>query len=305
MTICVRGIEIAGLTALLACAGARAQDIEPRAYSNAPVGVNFLIAGYGRAEGGLVADPSLPIEDADLATDALIFAYARSFGLAGRSAKFDAIVPFTWVEGTADYQGEGVHRRVSGFGDARLRVSWNLFGAPALPMREFAAYRQDTILGVSVQATVPVGQYDDTKVVNIGTNRWAVKPEVGISKAIGRWTLESAVAMTWFGDNADFYGGHTREQDPVYSLQGGVVYGFPRGVWLAVSGTWYTGGRTAVDGRRGNDLQRNSLAGITLAWPLGISDSVKLYASKGLATRIGSDADTISLAWQHRWGGGL
>lgn len=39
--------------------------------------------------------------------------------------------------------------------------------------------------------------------------------------------------------------------------------------------------------------------------PLGRKDSIKVYASTGLATRIGVDAETFGIAWQHRWGGRL
>jgi hypothetical protein len=174
-----------------------------------------------------------------------------------------------------------------------------------LPLGEFSSWRQDTILGASLQVSVPVGQYDGTRLVNIGNNRWFVKPELGLSKAFGPWTLELATAAIIFGDNDDFFVGRTREQDAVYSVQGGVIYGFPRGIWVALNGTYYTGGRTTIDGVEGNDLQQNSLVALTLAIPVDRRNSVKFYASTGLVTRIGSDADTFSVAWQYRWGGGL
>jgi hypothetical protein len=292
---------------VLACnaATAWAQEIEPRAYSNIPIGVNFLIAGYGHAEGGLVSDPALPLEDADLTTDAALLAYARSLDVGGKSGKFDINIPFSWISGTAEYVGQPTERRVSGFGDLRMRFSLNLLGAPALSLAESASYVQDTIVGASVQVSAPVGQYDGDRVVNIGTNRWFVKPELGVSKVLGPWTLELATAAVFYSDNDDFFGGRTRAQDPIYSVQGGFVYGFRRGVWVALSGTYYTGGRTTVDGVEGDDLQKNSLVGLTVALPIDRQDSLKLYASTGLSTRIGTDSDTISIAWQHRWGGGL
>lgn len=284
---------------------ARAQEIEPRAYSNIPVGVNFLLAGYARSDGGLSADPSLPLDNADLRTDSTALAYARGIEVRGVSGKVDVVVPFAWISGTADYAGQPQQRRVSGFGDPRFRFSLNLHGAPALAVKELASYRQDTIVGISVQVSAPLGQYDGTRLINVGTNRWFAKTELGVSKALGPWTLELAPAITLFSDNDDFLGGRTREQDPVYSVQGGVIYGFPRGIWIALSGTYYTGGRTTVDGVEGNDLQKNSLAAVTLALPIDRNNSIKLYASTGVATRIGTDADTFSVAWQHRWGGGL
>jgi len=282
-----------------------AQDIEPRAYSNIPLDVNFLIAGYGYAEGGLVTDPALPLENANLQTHTSVLAYARSFEVGGQSGKFDAILPYSWISGTADFAGQPRERQVSGFGDPKLRFYLNLYGAPALSLKEFASYQQDLIVGASVQVSIPSGQYDADKLVNIGSNRGFIKPELGLSKAWGPWTLELATAATLFADNDDFLDGKTREQDPIYSFKSGLIYGFRNGIWVALNGTYFTGGRTTVDGVAGNDLQKNSLAGVTVALPVNRNHSVKLYASTGISTRIGTDSDTIGVAWQYRWGGGL
>ena len=67
--------------------------------------------------------------------------------------------------------------------------------------------------------------------VNIGTNRWSFKPEVGISKAIGPRTLEFEAAVTLYTDNDDFFGGHTLSQDPLYSMQGHLIYVSHSGIW--------------------------------------------------------------------------
>jgi len=200
----------------------RAQDIEPRAYSNAPVGVNFLIAGFAYTRGG-VAFQSLPITNPNLDTSSAVFAYARSFDLWGMSAKFDAIVPYTFLSGTANYMGQTVERNVDGFANSSFRLSINFYGAPALTLKEFAGWEQDLIIGASLRVNTPWGQYDDRKLVNIGTNTWSFEPQVGISKAIGPWTLEGMAAVTFYTDNNDFFGGHTRSQDPLYALQGHVM----------------------------------------------------------------------------------
>ena len=286
-------------------AGAQAQDIEPRAYSNAPVGVNFLIAGYAYTEGAVPFDASLPVKNAQLKTSNAVLAYARVLDLWGMSGKFDAIVPYTWLSGTAELRGETVERIVDGLADARFRLSVNLYGAPALTLNEFRNYEQDLIVGASLQVSVPSGQYDNNRVVNIGTNRWSFKPEVGISQAIGPWTLESQVAATFFTDNRDFFGGNTRSQDPIYSLQGHVIYGSRSGVWGSLDVTYFTGGRTTLNGVEGDDLQQNWRVGGTLAFPLDINNSVKFYASKGVSARTDNNYDLIGIAWQYRWGAGL
>ena len=298
------------LAALLLCAVttfaplAGAQDIEPRAYSNAPVGVNFLIAGYAYTRGGLEFQ-SLPITDAHLHTSNAVVAYARALDLWGMSGKFDVIAPYTWLSGSAQYQGETVQRIVNGFADPSFRLSVNLYGAPAVTLKEFADYEQDLIVGASLRVWAPWGQYDDRKVVNIGTNRWAVKPEIGLSKALHPWTLEATAAVTLYTDNNDFFGGNKRSQDPLYSFQGHAIYSFRSGIWASVDATYFTGGRSTLNGVLSNDLQQNWRFGGTLAFPVDRYNSVKFYMSSGVSARTGNNYDLIGAAWQYRWGGGL
>lgn len=283
----------------------QAQEIEPRAYTNAPIGVNFLVAGIGYSEGGISFDPAVRLTNANIKTDLAALAYARVLDIGGQSAKFDLIVPYASLNGTADYIGQPVARDISGFGDPKLRLSMNFLGAPALTLDQFAGYRHDLIVGGSLQVSLPIGQYDPAKLVNIGSNRWYVKPELGMSKGWGQWTLELSAGATIFGDNEDFFGGKRREQAPIYSFQSHLVYGFSAGIWGALTAAYFTGGQTKIDGVRGHDLQQNTRIGATLAWPIDRRNSIKLHASSGVYTRTGTDFDTIGLAWQYRWGGGL
>jgi hypothetical protein len=282
-----------------------AQDIEPRAYSNAPIGVNFLVAGSTYTRGGLAFDTALPMTDVNLQTSSAIVAYARVIELGGQSGRFEVIAPYIWLTGSANYNGQPVERVVNGGADPIFRLSANFYGAPALTLKEFAGYEQDLIIGGSLRIIAPGGQYDDTRVVNIGMNRWSFKPEVGASKAIGRWTLELSAAATLFTRNTDFYGGGTRAQDPIYSTQGHVIYSFPSGIWSSLDATYFMGGRTTINGVRGNDLQQNWRLGGTLSFPIDIHNSIKLYASSGVSDRTGNSFDLLGITWQYRWGGGL
>jgi hypothetical protein len=255
--------------------------------------------------GGVATDPALPLQNADLQVHSTVLAYARSLDVWGSSGKVDVVVPYAWLSGSADVAGQPREREVSGFGDPRFRFSVNFYGAPALSLQEFAGYRQGLILGASLQVSAPLGQYDSDKLVNIGTNRWSIKPELGLSKAFGPLTLELAAGVSIYTDNHDFFGGQTRAQDPIYSLQGHVLYSLGSSIWAALDITYYTGGRTTIDGVEGNDLQKNVRLGATVALPVTRHHSVKLYASTGVSTRTGSDFDAAGIAWQYRWGGGL
>jgi hypothetical protein len=284
---------LVGCGLVVGAAAARAQDIEPRAYSNAPVGVNFLVAGYAHSHGGLSLDPSLPVTDARLESSAAVLAYARVLDLWGVSGRFDAVVPYASLSGTADYGGQPVQRSIHGFANPAFRLSANLLGAPALTLQEFGAYRQDLIVGASVQVGAPLSQYDPTRLLNIGTNRWSVKPEVGVSKAIGNWTIEGQAAVTFFGDNTDFFGGSTRKQEPLYALQGHVVHSFRSGIWAAFDVTYFAGGRSSIDGVAKQDLQQNWRVGATFAIPVDRRNSIKLAASSGVSARTGNNFDLV------------
>jgi len=301
-----RRVSTAAVAALvLGAPSPRAQEIEPRTYSNAPVGVNFAIAGIAFTRGALEFPAETFLADAKINTQSVVLAYARVLDLWGKSAKFDVILPYMSLSGNALFTGAPVERNVDGPVDPRFRLSVNLYGAPALGLQDFRNYKQDLIVGASLQVTAPVGQYDRTRLVNIGANRWSFKPELGVSKAIGSWTMEGKLAAIFFTTNDDFFVGRRREQDPITSVQANVIYGFANGVWVSVDGTYYSGGRTTLDGVRGADLQQNSRLGATLAIPIDRRNSVKLYASSGVHARTGNNFDLFGIAWQHRWGGGL
>jgi hypothetical protein len=300
-----RGLLAAAGLALVAWADGAAQDLEPRLYTNAPVGMNFIVGGYSASEGGVLIDPTLPVENAELEFDGPVFAYARALRFAADSAQVAIAIGNVCLDGSADYQGQRYTRDVCGWTDTKVRLAWNFAGAPAGDLREFASYSQDLIVGASMVINVPTGDYDSSRLANIGTNRWALKAELGLSKAIERWILELAVAGTYFETNESFFGDQTRRQEPVYSLQGHVIRGFRSGVWLALDWTYYRGGATVTGGIANRNLQANSRAGLTLSFPINRKQSIKLSASTGVATRTGSDFDTLAAAWQYRWGGGL
>jgi len=282
-----------------------AGEIEPRSYVNTPVGVNFLLAGYSYSEGGLSTVSSSPIKDAELKIDYGILAYARSLDVWGKSGKIDVIMPYAHLSGDAMVADELRKRNVSGLTDPRFRFSVNFYGAPALSLPEFANYQQDLIIGASIQVSAPLGQYDEEKLVNLGNNRWFIKPDVGISKALGDFVVELSTGVFIFSDNEDFFGGKVLEQEPVYTSQIHVTYNLGRGVWAALSGTYDYGGRTTVDGLRNDDLQKNSRVGGTVAFPLNQQNSIKIFANSAVETTVGSDYDMFGILWQHRWGGGL
>lgn len=293
------------LTAVLVGGGrspAGAQDLEPRAYAATPIRTTFLVLAAGRSSGGVFIDPSLPVEDVHATLGAATVGLGHTFDLFSRTALIVGTMPY--ARGTASGRIQESTREATrtGWADARLKLSVNLVGGRALRRGEFVKAPRAPIAGLSVTAVLPVGQYHRDRLVNLGSNRWAWKPEAGLSIPAGRWTIETYAGVWLFAANDDFYpGGRRREQDPIVALQQHVSYTLRPRLWMAFDATWYSGGATTIDGTDRGDLQRNTRLGATMSCPIGATQSLKVAYSTGATTRIGGDFNTLALAWQIAW----
>jgi len=298
-------VRTPALLLILAPVLALAQSLEPRAYANAPIGLNFLIAGYAYSSGAVALDPSVPLENGHARVNAVPLAYVRSLDVFGNAGNIGVVLPFANLSGSASFNGVEQSREITGMADPAVRFAVNFYGAPALNAEQFKAYKQDLIAGASVLVMAPLGKYDSSRVANLGTNRWSAKPELGLSKAFDVWTAELSAGATFFTRNDDYVNGNVREQDPLYSAQLHLTRQFGRGMWGAISTTYYEGGRTTLNGVPRDDRQSGSRIGLTFAMPVVRQHSIKFYASTGIQARTGTDFDTYGVAWQYLWGGGF
>ena len=156
---------------------------------------------------------------------------------------------------------------------------------------------------VRTSLDAPTGEYDPGKLVNLGTNRWAFKPELGVSHPFGggRWWAEAYAGVWMFTHNDDFFGGQHRTQDPLTVAQAHLIRVFRPGLWAAVNGTYYSGGATTLNGTQNADRQENTRVGATLAMPLTRKQSLKVAIAKGTTTRVGSKLTTVGITWQRIW----
>ena len=214
---------------LLASQLLHGQALEPRSYSNVPVGQTFVVVGYLRSEGDLTPTATSPLQDAELTIDAGVVGLAHTFALAGKSAKFDMAVSRQCFEGSGVFRGEFAEGRRCGYGDPNFRLTWNFYGAPAMTLKDFRTWNPGLVVGASLQVSAPVGTYEDDKLINFGANRWMVRPGVGMSYAIGRWHIDGIASVRFFEDNDDYFEGLYVEQDPIYGLQSHLIYNFNGG----------------------------------------------------------------------------
>jgi hypothetical protein len=278
---------------------ALAQEIEPRVFVPSPIGVTFYAVAVARSTGGILTDPSLPVDNVEAEIDSSAIGVGHTFGLLGRLATAGFILPRLAGQFSGTLDGEDAAASRSGIGDLRARFSVNLIGTQALTPAEFAKRKPTTTLGVALTVSAPTGDYHPDKLINVGTNRWALKPEIGVAHPVGRWYFE-AIAGAWlFGDNDDFFGGQHREQEPLASIQGHVSYTFRPRLWLAFDATYYDGGRTTIDDVLKDDRQSNSRYGLTFSLPVSRTQSLKFHWNDGASTRIGSDFTTYGIAWQY------
>ena len=290
------------VTLLAGAVTASAQELEPRAYSPSPLGTNFFVLALARSSGSVIFDPSLPVTDVSAHVGTATAAYGRSFGLGGKQGVVTLAFPYAvaHVEGLVQEQSTKVRR--SGVADLRIKASLNLVGSKAMSPAEFAKAPRKTIFGISLTVQTPNGQYDPSKLINIGTNRWAFKPEIGLSVPVKRWSLEGYAGAWLFTNNNAFYpGSSVKRQDPLWSTQLHVAYTFKNRAWLALDGTWYGGGQVSIDDGPPSTRFSNSRYGGTFSLPVAKRHSLKVAASKGAFARTGSNFTSTLLAWQMTW----
>ena len=284
---------------ILTATAAGAQELEPRAFSPSPVGTTFVVGAFGRSEGGVLFDPALDIDNVQVDLWIATVGAGHTFRIAGRQARALAVLPIAWGSVGGDVEHEVQRQNLAGLVDPRFKLSVGLIGAPALTLAEFARSPRRTMIGVSLTVVPPLGKYSSRQLINLGYNRWAIKPEVGISHPVRRWTLDASAGLWLFGTNDSYYPAHAvKRQEPVVALQGHASYSLPYRSWLAINATWFAGGETRVNGALNPDLQRNTRLGVTLSIPIGGQQSVKFAYSTGTTTRRGSDFNTFNLTWQ-------
>jgi len=197
----------------------------------------------------------------------------------------------------------------SGLMDSSYRFSVNLMGGAAMTPREYQSWRQKTILGVSLRVVAPTGQYDPTKLINLGANRWAFKPEFGYSRRWGHWVLDGYAGAWFFTTNPEFFshnaffaGSRSQSQAPVSSFEGHFSYDVRARFWISLDGNFWYGGRTTVGGLENTvSLQKNSRVGVTASVPVTKRQSLKFSYNNGAYVRFGGDFQTVSVAWQYSW----
>jgi len=274
------------------------QDLEPRRWTPLPPGLNVVAAGYIRTEGDVFFDPVLLVEDADVSGHTAAVSYVRSFAIAGKLARLDLVVPWQNLKWTGLLDGAPAEAKRVGLADPKIRLSMILAGGPPDPSAS-----SNTVFGAAVEITVPLGEYFEDKLLNLGQNRVIIRPQIGVLHTRGKWSYELTGSTFLYGDNDDFYDGSTLEQDPLYAIQAHLIRTFNKpGYWAALSAGYGWNGQSAVDGAHADDSKRLFLSAVAVGMPIGKSQGVKFaYIRSRTNTNKGSDTDSLAIAWSHRF----
>jgi hypothetical protein len=311
LTLLRVGPMLAPVAIVLAAGTVHAQDLAPRAYLITPVRSNAVTLGYNYNTGELLFAGTVPITGATGRLSMPSVSYYHAFSLLGRSANVLAALPY----GVGTFEGEVLEQQRSiyrsGLFDSMFRVSVNLLGGPAMSLPQMRQWRQKTLVGLSLKVIAPTGQYDPTKLINLGSNRWSLKPELGVSRRFGHWLLDGYASVWLFTKNPDFFsrnefnpGTSSQTQDPIAAFETHLSYDVRPGLWVSLDANFWRGGRTSLDGvENPATLQQNSRVGVTASFPLWRRQSLKLSYAQGAYVRFGGDYRIFSAAWQYSWVG--
>lgn len=289
---------------ILAFAGAASramsQELEPRSYSASPIDSNFAVGTLSNSTGTVPLDPSLPLSDVRPAVNTATLSYTHTFRLGDRTANWAVSFPYLGGHVSAAVSDRPQAFSRYGFADFRARVGVNLLGR-ALTPAEFARRKPRTTLGISATVIAPTGTYERTELINIGSNRWTFKPEIGVEQPLGKWFTDLSAGVWLFGENSDYFGGQPLRQAPLDIFQFHAGYTFRQNQWLAVDANYYSGGATSVNGATAINSLANSRYGLTFSQPMGSGLSAKLSWSRWLSGRFGQRFSTVAAALQYLW----
>ncbi|MDW4551772.1 transporter [Defluviimonas sp. D31] len=271
-----------------------------------PTKLNYIVGAYSHGDSDIYFDPVLRIENATSNKQTLALGYIRTFEAFGKSARIEVLQGWQKARWAGLLNGAPASTTREGLTDTAMRLSMNLIGAPPLRGEEFTRYRAsrktETILGASLAVQFPTGQYDDSKLLNIGGNRFVFQPQMGVLRNQGSWSFETTLAALLFQENSSFFNGNRLQQEPFYSIEGHATYSFSNGIWVSVGTGYGAGGRTQLNGIGNDDRRSQSGWGATVAYRLSNKTSIKAtLRSTSTRATIGEDNQILTIGINSFW----
>jgi hypothetical protein len=218
------------------------------------------------------------------------------------------LLPMGRVSGEVTAAGKTFNQSANGFGDPMFEFDVNVLGPPAQKnIPDVLRYEPGFSVDLLADLAVPVGEYDNSKPLNLGQNRWYGRLGAPVVWQLGPWvpgrrtTLEFLPAVWIFGPNND-YVGQTLKTDPMFQLDAHLTRDFTERFWGSLDAAWYNGGQATINGITGQKLN-NYGAGFTLGYT--INDNLNLTVGyKSTLNDTAPDAlrmDTFMITLVYAW----
>lgn len=280
----------------------RSQEIEPRSYAVVPTGLHAMALSYTFSSGNVITEGSSPVQDLNVTNNVFNLGYVQTFTFFDKLARVSASIPFGFLNGSAKFQGIDTSGSRTGFYDGRIKFGVNLFGSPALAPQDFQKFQEHTVFGASVVISVPLGQYYPSKLINLGSNRWGFKPELGFSHREGRLFYEIYSGVWMYTTNSDYFKSYVQKESSLFTFQAHIDYTFQHGKYLALNGGYADGGETSLNGMEQHDEEQNWRLGATFSSPIfNRHQSIKVMVNTGIATKAGQNFTALTVIYQYSW----
>ena len=281
----------------------RAQSFEPRILSDIPIKGNVFLASYAYSKGDILLDGASPVQDLESSVNSLVFAYARTFKLFNKLTKIDAIIPYAFADFSGKLNDVAAATSRTGFGDPMIRFFMIFIGSDPLELKDFVKHKPDKFkFGAGIRISPPLGQYDNSKIINLGTNRWTFKIGVGASYTfINKIILEGQIKSWLFTKNDDFFNGGTVSQNPLFSAQLHLTYIFKPGIWLSGSIGQTNSGVTYINGVEQEKINTNTKYGLTFSYRLNKKNGLKFALTNGVPNQYAFDYTSIIIFYNFIW----
>lgn len=298
----IKNIAISSLLLIFSFLKLYSQDIEPRRWTPTPLGTHVIGVGYVYQFGDILFDPALQAEDVKLNMHAFAAVYVQPLKLGNKLGRLDVTLPYVTAQWEGLLSGVPTVKKRYGIADPRLRFSMNLIGPNAMNAQDMMVYYKDnpknTMLGVSLAVTFPLGIYDEERLLNIGQNRFVFRPQIGVVHNWGLWSFEFSSSVFIFTNNNQFFNNQTKEQKPVFATQTHLIKRFSNRMWASVSVAYGLGGESVVENNELGDQHGDLLYSASFGTQLSKTQGVKLVYMRWETLRdVGSKTNSIGLSW--------
>ncbi|HTS56586.1 MAG TPA: transporter [Terriglobales bacterium] len=282
-----------------------AQFTDAHSYDNTPVGTNQIELSYTYVHANSSIDTSLIIAGAKLNLNQGMISYARYFGLFNRTMWAEAGVPIAGLSGSVS--GTRIQGSINGAGDSSYQIAMLLKGGPALTVEQFEGYKPTTTLGVSFTLTAPSGQYNASKILDLGSDRWLFKPEIALSQPFGpeqKWQVDTYANAYFYTDNTSYRGREILHQQPLPGFEGHLSYSFNDSVWVSVDTRYSFGAITFLNGVDQNNGQQNFILGSEMNVSINTRNSLLFEFAKAPVHQNGPALTGFTVKYDYTWGKG-